>query len=329
MADDTGDQNEEPDEDPLERLNLPEGRGVLTKGHREFMFAGLDGPAFEDIHWEGDVNQKRWRIRQRVKAALHDFMLLSDPSMFSDRDLEMALDDVYVRDPDNPGEYSDPDPDSDGGRRFNGIYGWGEQLDHLIATMSFLHRAADVVPMLSFEDLVEAGVRENVPLHRESPNGTGTLRATRLSVDASIDVDVEYTESVDVEEIEAKLERGERLTREEIGELFVQGRIEPGDIGADDVDPSLFDTQFGVNPLPGLEPPRPSPADDWEEKTREKLTDEMEEKVDWEDADRPIEVWEQLRDHYEDPIGRAMKATDAFAGSSETNEEDDSEDSDS
>jgi hypothetical protein len=311
MSDEAESENEETEEDPLESLNLPEGRGVLTKGHREFMFAGLDDPAFAGIDWEGDVNQKRWRIRQRVKAALHDFKLLSDPAMFSDRDLEIALDDVYVRDPSNAEEYSNPDPDADGARRFRGVYGWGEQLEHLIATMSFLHRAADVVPMLSFEDLVEAGIRENIPRHRENPNGVGTLFASRISVDASIDVDVQWSESLDVDDIEEKLERGEQLSREEIGELFVHGRIERGDLGADDVDPSLFNTSspgnVGPDPLPGLDPPRRSPPEDWEEQTREKLTKGMAETVDWDAAERPEEVWEQLREHYESPTGYAME----------------------
>jgi hypothetical protein len=311
MTDEPKGGGEEPDEDPLERLNIPDGRGILTKSHRHFMFAGLDDPAFADIHWEGDVNQKRWRIRQRVKSALHDFKLLSDPAMFSDRDLEIALDDIYVRDPSNAEEYSNPGPNADGARRFKGVYGWGEQLEHLIATMSFLHRAADVVPMLSFEDLVEAGVRENVPRERENPEGTGTLYASHVSVHASIDMDVQWAESFDVDDIEEKLERGEPLSRTEIGELFVQGRIEPGDLGADDVDPSLFNTSsrgnLGPDSLPGLDPPRRSLPKDWEEQTREKLTKGMAEKVDWNDAERPEEVWEQLREHYESPTGYAME----------------------
>jgi hypothetical protein len=307
MSDEAESENEETEVDPLERLNLPEGRGVLTKGHRRFMFAGLDDPAFADIDWEGDVNQKRWRIRQRVKAALHDFKLLSDPAMFSDRDLEIALDDVYVRDPSNAEEYSTPEAGEDGARIFNGVYGWGDQLDHLVATMSFLHRAADVVPMLSFEDLVEAGVRENVPRERENPEGTGTVYVNSVSVDASIDVDIQWSESFDVDDIEEKLERGEGLTRSEVAELFLHGRIERGDLGADDLDTdSVYGVEIPPEGYPGLEPSKPSPPDGWEEQTREKLTEGMAETVDWDAAERPEEVWEQLREHYESPTGYAM-----------------------
>lgn len=301
----------EPPEDPVERLNLPEGPGgILTESDRVYLLH--DHPEFPYLEWEGNDNQKRWRIRQKVQNALHDFQLVSS---LSKKELELILDDVYVgsEDPEDLEGYTIDDftPDS---QPFRASMGWGDQYGHLLSMMTFAYRACDVVPLLTFEHLVEETVRRNVPHYRgNAPFGQGQ-RATNVDVDVEIDVNIEWEDVLDADEIEEKLERGEPITREEVGELFIQGRLQPGDIGADDVDPDLFRTSsagnYGADGLPGLNPSKPSPEEGWEEDLRRRLPEEMVESVDWSEAERPEDVWEQLDDHYDDPVGYAMTESD-------------------
>jgi hypothetical protein len=80
------------------------------------------------------------------------------------------------------------------------------------------------------------------------------------------------------------------------------------------VDPDLFRTSntgpHGTGSLPGLEPSKPSPDEGWEDHLRRLLPDEMIEDVDWSDAERPEDVWEQLEENYDDPVGYASTKSD-------------------
>lgn len=311
QEDEANDHGEEPPEDPYERLKLPDGPGgVLSKSDRIYLLH--DHPEFPYLEWDGNDNQKRWRIRQKVKSALHDFQLVNG---LSKKELELILDDVYVgdEDPETLEGYTIDDVTPESKQYLSG-YGWGDQYDHLLSMMSFLYSACDVVPLLTFEHLVEETVRRNVPHYRgDAPFGQGQ-RATNVEVDVDIDVSIDWESVFDPDEIEAKLERGEPISREEVGELFLQGRVKPGDLGADDVDPDLFGRSspgnYGSDPLPGLDPSKPSPPDGWEDDLRRRLPDEMIEAVDWEETDRPEDAWEQLDQKYDDPVGKAMTEGD-------------------
>jgi len=299
-----------PPEDPVERLNFPDGPGgILTDSDRIYLLH--DHPEFPYLEWDGDDSQKRWRIRQKVQSALHDFQLVSG---LPQSELELILDDVYAGSEDEDAlegyTIDDVTPES---QRYLGRMGWGDQYDHLMAMMSFAHRACDVVPLLTFEHLVEETIRRHTPKFRgNAPFGQGQ-RATNIEVEVDIDIDVEWENVLDADEIEERLERGEAISREEVGELFIQGRLQPGDIGADDVDPGLFRRSspgnYGADPLPGLTPSKPSPEDGWNEDLQDRLPDEMIEAVDWSEANRPEDVWEQLEGHYDDPVGYAMSET--------------------
>lgn len=332
MSDEAGDENDETvggeEVDLAERFDFPDGiGGILTDNDRKFLMSIFSRDT-KGYDFDGHEAQKRLRIRKKVKTALHDFTYLSDQMVFPDKELDLVLDDILRKD-----EYEDLDvgnlteTDKEAYQRLNS-YVWGDQVEHLVAAMKFLHRAAELAPGLSFEDLIEAAVWENTPQIRGAYPGGGGERARRITVNADVSVDVDWERIYDVEEIEAKLERGEQLTRDEIGELFVQGRIEPGDLGAENVDQSVFQTaDFDdseiTTELPGLDPssPQRSLSDAEKEELREKFPDEMSEKVDWDATNTTVEFLEQLHEHYEDPIGRAMRATDAFAGSSETDDE--------
>lgn len=307
MTDEPDDKHDrgdgEPPDDPVERLDLPDGPGgILTESDRVYLLH--DHPEFPFLEWDGNDTQKRWRIRQKVQNALHDFQLVSS---LPEKELELILDDVYAgsEDSDDLEGYTIDDftPDS---QSYRASMGWGDQYDHLLAMMTFVYRACDIVPLLTFEHLVEETVRRNVPHFRGGAPFRQGQRATNVEVEVDIDVDIEWENVLDADEIEEKLERGEPITREEVGELFLQGRIEPGDIGADDVDPDLFQAsssgKYGSDPFPGLDPSKPTPDEDWEEGLRRRLPEEMIKTVDWDEADRPEDVWEQLDEHYDDPV---------------------------
>jgi len=304
QEDEENEEAGEPMEDPTETLDFPDGPGgILTDSDRVFLLH--DHPDFPELEWDGDANQKRWRIRQKVKNALDDMRLVSS---LDDKELELILDNVYVGEDAEilaREDYSIDDLTEESREQLP-IDGWGEQYQHLLAMMQFAYRACNVVPLLTFEHLMEETVYKQTPRFRGAAPFRGGKKARNVNVDVSIDVNVEWEPVLDVEEIETKLERGEKLTREEVGELFLQGRIEPGDLGADDVDGELFRRPVtGSDELPGLDPSQPSPPDNWDKDLRERLPDGMAEKVDWMGADRPEEIWDQLEDHYDDPVGKA------------------------
>jgi hypothetical protein len=280
-------------QDPADRLDIPDGPGgVLSKSDYVFLLHGH--PEFPDLEWEGDESQKQWRIREKVKTALKDFEMVN---RLEEDQLELIFDDVVPKGEKAP------------------LYAWGDRYDDLLNVMSFVYNACSVIPELEFEDVVEETVRRHTPMIKGDFTGPGK-RARNVDVNVSIDVDIEWEDVYDADAIEGKLERGEQITREEIGELYVQGRIEPGELSADDVDPSLFQTSsagnLGRDPLPGLSPERPTSPEGGSDDLRERLPDEMAEAVDWSDAQRIEDVWEQLQQVYDDPILKAIDEGEGF-----------------
>lgn len=249
---------DEPPEDPMERLDFPEGpNGILSDKDRIFLLSGH--PEFPELDGgTGDAAQKRWRIRQKVENALHDFQLLQD---LDHHELDLILDDVYALDasPSTMEDFTIYDIEDPEEMRVNG---WGDQFDQLLAMMVFLHRACEVTPLLTFEYLIEEAVREIAPKYRQTEYGA-RQRAKNIDVDATINVDIEWVNQPDVDEVEKKLERGESLTREEIGELFLQGRIEPGDLSPDDVS-DLFTQESHPEGYPGLDPEKPEYPEEYD-----------------------------------------------------------------
>jgi hypothetical protein len=242
-------------EDRFEELDTPDGPGgILSDSDRRFLLSRVNFDLGPQVKWEGaDEYQKMYRIRQKVKTAIHDFKFLKE---LDDSDLEIIFDDVAVDDPDNAATVT-LDGIEDGERVY---VGWGRQFNHLVAALEFFERAAEIVGPLRLDELLEVAIERRVPKHRENgPNGLP--QTADVEVDVTIDVDVEWEDTYDAESILEKYREGEKLTRAEIGELFVRGEIEPGDIGADEV---VFDqfkrSSFGTegwDPLEGLDPSLP------------------------------------------------------------------------
>jgi len=237
MADEPDDDNDrgatERDKDPAQMPEFPEGpKGILTDSDRTYLLK--DNPEYPGVAWEGDEVQKRWRIRRRVQNALYDFQLLSE---LDADELDLIFNDVLSddMDPSTWQDYTVDDLTSESQEEMRRS-GWGDQFEYLVSLIVFAHRACDVSPLLTFEHLVEVAVRRRAPRYRgNAPYGQGQ-RASNIDVDVDIDVDIEWENVLDADEIEEKLERGEPLSRAEIGELFLQDRLEPGDIDPGDVD---------------------------------------------------------------------------------------------
>jgi len=297
--------------DPAQMPDFPDGpKGILTDSDRTYLLS--TDSEFPGVTWEGDETQKRWRIRRRVQNALYDFQLLSE---LDASELDLIFNDVLDDEMDSSlwQNYTVDDLTAESKlemRRF----GWGDQFEYLLSMMVFAHRACDVSPLLTFEHLVEEAVRRRAPRYRgNAPFGQGQ-RATSINVDVDIDVDIEWEDILIAEEIEEKLESGDTISREEVGQLFLEGRIEPGDLGADDVDPHLFRKTGGRDSskreLPGLEPSKPSPEAGWDADLQERLPTDMVEVVDWDEAEQPADVWQQLEEHYDDPVGNVIDESD-------------------
>lgn len=228
------DKKEDKSQDLLaERFHFPDGpSGILSDSDRRFLLR--DDPAFPDLEWEGDETQKRWRIREKVKTALHDFQLLNQ---LDQKDQKLIVDDVL----DNPvsewlENFNKPRaPYLIGPKQQMSHYSpsaLGEQYQHLQEVVIFLYTVCALIPGPSFEDLIEDSIQRHIMDNSSAPDSGEIINA---NVNVTVDKEVVWDDLPDIEDLEAKLERGEGLTLEEIGELFIQGHIESGDVSAGDV----------------------------------------------------------------------------------------------
>lgn len=290
----------EQDKKPAEQFQFPEEPGgILSDSDRRFLID--ENPRFADLGWEGDTSQKWWRIRNKIKSGLWDFQLLSD---LDDSQLELILEDVRIDDSVNPGEFDES------AQHWLQRLGWGEQYYHLLAMMVFLHRACEIAPVLTFDHLVEETERLQTPTFRRNP-ATGT-RERAKSIDVTIDRDVTWEPVPKVVDIEAKREQGEPLTLEEIGKLAIEERIEPGDLDDEEVMYNFPPGQPETTRKPVVDPSIPRRPDTWEDELRDQLPQEMSKKVDWDAVERSEDVWEQLQEHYDEPINKAVQEGEGF-----------------
>lgn len=296
MSEDPSDPTEETPEktleDAIEELNFPDGRGILSDKDRLFLLR--QHSELRDL--PGDVKnkaQKRWRMREKISNAFYDFYLLD--KFLPDEELDLILDDIYA-------EAVDPTDLSDAERQVllrsgDQLGTWGAQYDHLVGAMSFLYRAAESDPILTFEHLIEQTVYRNIPLWvDDAPFGEGRY-ASSVDIEVDINLDIEWSETYDLDAIEDRLDRGEALTREEIGELFLQGRLEPGDVNAEDIT-SMPRNAAVSGPRPGISLDS-LPEEGWKEVLQKRLPDEMVAAVDWDDVESPIAVWGQLEAYHD------------------------------
>ena len=218
------------------RIQLPSGQGgILSDSDRRFLLR--DNSAFPDLNWEGNETQKRWRIREKVKTALSDFQLLNlldqkDKSLifndvFEDDDLPEHLKslnsptDQFLNSPDRQVSYYNPSA-------------LGEQYSYLQEAIIFLYTACELNPGPGFERLLEDSIQRYISNYSGTSN---SMEIKNVSVNVAIEKTIEWSDLPNIDELERKLERGESLTREEIGELFIQGRIKSEDLSSVDIEP--------------------------------------------------------------------------------------------
>ncbi|WP_139326601.1 hypothetical protein [Natrinema saccharevitans] len=198
--------------------------GILTDSDRQYLLSQISG---YDVDWSGDENQKRWRIREKIKAGFDDFRWITS---LDDKEFELIFDDL--------GFAADVDEIPTGSvREILAELGHGHQQNDLQATLEVIYKACLMAPRVDFDRLVEQAV-----LNAES-RWTDHAPGGKYPVSVDASVEVEYQDIPDVETIEEKLEYGERITREEIGELFLKGRIEPGDLSQRDIDTRILDEE--------------------------------------------------------------------------------------
>lgn len=290
-----GDQNNGDGESTGEstELDLPDGPGgILTDSDRRYLASD---------EWEGDENQKRWRIRRKVQNAFWDFQLLNK---LSSDEMELIFDDVYRgnREIEERIEANTIDDLDDQLPEEFPSWEYGEQYPHLLSAMEFIHRVCEVTPFLTFQKLIEQAIRHRTWRYADDP---AYQRGKRVA-GVSIDVNIDWEDVYDADEIERKLQRGEQLTRWEVGELYIQGRIEKGDLSANDIEEDIMRTSSSF-PFPGLDPERKTFEEGWKEDMQDDLLPEMVEAVDWDDADHPSDVRAQLYEEFESPHQKLLE----------------------
>lgn len=290
-TEDDGDSESESSE-----LKFPEGPGgILTDSDRRYLVG-------ED--WGDYESQKQWRVRRKVQNAFWDFQLLN--GLPRDQ-LEMIFDDVY-RGRDELEKRAKAETIDDLDEELPGYipsWEWGEQFQHLISVMVFVHRVCEITPFLTFEKVIKQALHHRTGPYTDDP----AYQKGKRIADVSIDVNIEWEDVYDADEIERKLQRGEQLTRWEVGELYIQGRIDKGDLSANDIEGDVIRTSSSF-PLPGLDPERKEPTEGWQDDMQDDLLQEMVEAVDWEEADHPIDAWNQLREGFDDPWGKLLDEGD-------------------
>lgn len=202
-------------------------KGILSDSDKRYL-SSLN-PEDEE-KWDGDENQKRLRLRKKIQAAIKDFPGIAG---LPKREYELILQDLHG---DRPG-YVDEVTDEKTGDRVTVDWDVDQSigLEHMLM---FIYNACQMEPTLDFESLLEGAIHRGERRwihHGETDPDTGS----KFVEDVNVNIDVTYGERPDVEAIKAKLDRGEKISRAEIGELYIEGELDDFDLSPDDYETEL------------------------------------------------------------------------------------------
>lgn len=224
---------------------MSEPNGILSDSDKQYL-ASL-GNVSENGGWDGNETQKRFRMRKKIQAALLDFPGISG---LPRKEYELIFKDLNDI---NRGPISRAKDEKTG--ELITIDWEADQYEALKHMLIFVYNACQLEPDVDFKSLVKRAVRfsENDRLRNQSMDvESRTLSRTRFVDDVSVDIDITYRDQPDVQEIKAKLDRGEGLTREEIGELYLKGEIDKLELTLADLDPQISLDENHPDGFPGL-----------------------------------------------------------------------------
>jgi len=239
--------------------------GILTDSDREYIYGEKE---------VANESQKRYRMRNKVQAALEDYF---DLMLLSDDEYELIFQDLAWKTDARPEhilfavEHSNRED----------LPGYGDQYWHLAAMVAFAYKASLYEPTVDFDmlvsdaiSLVEVQKAENSDDHQQP-------------VDVSVSTNVEHRTVPDADTILQKLEHGGRLNREEIGELYVSGHLDDVEIAPWNLSKWILKKQAG-------NPERGPTGEDWKNKLREKMpeahVEKVEEQLGWEEISDPSDL---------------------------------------
>lgn len=224
---------------------MTEPNGILSDSDKQYLasLANLN----EDGEWDGDETQKRFRIRKKIQAALLDFPGISG---LPRKEYELIFKDLEEV---NPGPISRAKDERTG--ELITVDWEADQYEALKHMLIFIYNACRLEPNVDFETLLERAISfsENDRLREQAMDlEAKTLTRTRFVDDVSVNIEISYRDQPDVQDIKAKLDRGEGLTRAEIGELYLKGEIDELELTRADLDPQISIDEHHPNGFPGL-----------------------------------------------------------------------------
>lgn len=155
--------------------------------------------------WTGDINQKRYRLREKIAQALRDFQWIGSEMCFENHDRELIFDD-----------YDDDRSLREGSQR----------------ALNFLLRGMYEASDQSFEQILNDAVSTTVVPH------------TGMVID-NIDISISYRDTNrTTDEIRESFDRTGVLPPEDIGQLVMDGAIEPDELEQFRYD-TMIDKAFG------------------------------------------------------------------------------------
>jgi hypothetical protein len=264
--------------------------GILTDSDREY------------IHGEKEVaneSQKRYRMRNKVQAALKDYL---DLMLLSDEEYELIFQDLAWKADARPEDIlfairvcADRED----------LPGYGDQYWHLVAMVAFAYKASLHEPTVDFDQLVNDAI--TVAEVQKAENSDDR----RQSLEVSVSTNVECQTMPDAETILRKLKHGGRLNREEIGELYLSGHL--GDV---EIKPWRLNQWILKEHAQNLEY-GPS-GEDWKDELREAMPEahvkKVEEELGWDEISDPGDLNELLIDVLDEDD---FKADSALGGTDE------------
>jgi hypothetical protein len=222
-------------------------QGILSDSDKEYL-ASLD-PENESA-WDGDKTQKRFRIRQKIQAAIDDFVAISN---LPRKEYELIFKELDKRRVESIVSVSTGESNESVTTEWE-----ADQYTGLLHMLIFIYKACRLEPNVEFERLVEEAISLG---EHERDEQTSLGPGGRYVNEVDVDIDISYQTQPDIEEIKAKLEQGGTLTRAEIGELYIKGEL-VGDEGTkitpEHLDGSIVLGESHPNGFSGLGDPQES-----------------------------------------------------------------------
>ena len=260
--------------------------GILSSSDKEYL-ASMDPR--QDVVWSGDEAQKRFRMREKIKAALLDFPGISG---LPREEYELIFKDL--RDV-NPGPIRSAQDQKTG--EMITVDWEADQYEALKHMLVFVYEACRLEPAVDFETLLETAIRwaEETRLENENLKTDRALSSPKSVDNVTAAINISYHEQPSVEDIKAKLERNEGLGLDEIGLLALMGELNDIELSPFDLDRRLRQQAPDPNGFPGLAKQAGIMTYEFEE-----FTDEYEEKRRRGEVDEPAQVTERLEEDDED-----------------------------